>query len=82
MTHTQFEVEWCTAVPDRPDGGSDWDRASYSSRDFQTADKALDFAAWIGPRSLCEVRVREFELVPYDDGGPGASREYLQEIAI
>lgn len=39
-----WEVQWCTEMPEHPEGGADVDRATYRYKDFSEYERALSFA--------------------------------------
>ena len=76
-----YEVEWCKGVPVDPESGdADLDAADMHIRDFLTLEQARKFAKeklsedWFG-----SVRITPFELVPFEPGYPGLTREYTGE---
>jgi hypothetical protein len=76
-----YEVEWCKSVPVDPESGdADLDRADMHIADFADIRAARKFAKsklkedWFG-----SVRVTPFELVPFEPGYPGLTREYTGE---
>jgi hypothetical protein len=75
-----FEVEWCSKLPVDEFGSSDFDRATMNCVDFATIEDARVFAKEIYPKDMIgEVRITEFEMVPYEPGLPGTYAEYIGE---
>lgn len=72
-----WEVEWCAGCPER-DGDTDLDAADMRFRDFATRDAAMKYAQEVLPKDFFgQVTVNEFEMVPFEPGFPGLTRDYL-----
>lgn len=62
-----WEVEWISDLPMARDGEADWDRATYSYRDFPEEATAVAFAKQIAPKSCLGVaHVRDFTTDRYN----------------
>lgn len=76
-----YEVEWCVDVPtDKESDDADLDNADLRIKDFAKLDDARKFAKaklpddWFG-----QVSITPFEMVPFEPGYPGLTREYTGE---
>lgn len=73
-----YECEWINELPELPnDMGSDFDRATYAHRDFDTLEKARKWARAIAPGLPIEVvLIRDFWLEPAYPGARIMVKEY------
>lgn len=74
-----WEVEWCAGCP-VVDGDTDLDNADMRFADFSNKADAMKFAEkMLEVDFFGSVRVTQFEMVPFEPGYPGLTREYVGE---